>query len=257
MPMLFCNIGWMRRYQGLTRSDGIIRGGSYIAKNKFGHEVCNFLPDKGRLFGYVQSRGRISIEKLGASPGADFVDGVTVVWTATRPEGGNVVIGWYQNARVYRSYARTPVKRSAWSKHGIEHHNILGRAEDSVLLDWDDRTLSVPTGDGGRGQSLVWYAHSAKGRAFQKKVAHLISTGRAPRAKRSRTPQDQDQKKRVEDAAMTYCRRYFEERAYVVKDVSAKNKGWDLEATAGRTTLKIEVKGRSGPQETIELTSNE
>ena len=257
MKLLFCNVGWMRDYQGLTKSDSIIRGGSYIAKNKVGHEVCNFLPDKGRLFGYVQVPGKVSIEKLGAAKGADYVDGVTVVWTATRPTGGNVVVGWYRNARVYRNYQPTPIKRAPWTRVPVTHHNVLALAKNAVRLDPDARVLPVPSGSGGRGQSQVWYAGSREGFAFRKAVRALIETGTLPRQGRKRRSQDPARNKRVEDAAIDFCTKHFTALGYAVKSVEHLDKGWDLEAKAGKTTLKIEVKGRSGLQEVIELTPNE
>ena len=63
--MLFCRVGWMEKYQGLNNGDKIIGGGSYIDIKGYGHEIMNFLPYKGRMYGFVE--GGISIEKLGAS----------------------------------------------------------------------------------------------------------------------------------------------------------------------------------------------
>lgn len=258
MKMLFCNIGWMREYRGLTKSDAIIRGGSYVAKNKVGHEVCNFLPERGRVFGYVQVPGRISIEKLGAVEGASYVDGVTVVWTATRPAGGNVVVGWYRNARVYRDYQPTSTKRVPWTRIPVTHHNISGSAAagQAVRLVPDARVLQVPAGQGGRGQSQVWYADSTKGKAFKKVVQAFIETGALPRRPKKKSS-DPARNKRVEDAAIDFCTSHFSALGYLVESVEHLDKGWDLEARAGKSMLRIEVKGRSGPQEVIELTPNE
>ncbi|MFX6213952.1 hypothetical protein ABTF16_23245, partial [Acinetobacter baumannii] len=62
--ILFCNIGWMRKYNGMD-GDILERGGSYN-DNEIGHEVCNFTNMDGSVFGYVQSPGKINITKLGA-----------------------------------------------------------------------------------------------------------------------------------------------------------------------------------------------
>ncbi len=41
--LFFCNIGWMSRYEGLSgKPDKIVGGGSYVAENATGGEVCNF-----------------------------------------------------------------------------------------------------------------------------------------------------------------------------------------------------------------------
>ena len=101
MRLLFCNIGWAEHYDGRA-NDAPRRGGSYNDDN-IGHEVCNFLPYRGKVFGYVQvaHQGKINIGRLGANKGAESVDGITVVWTAGPDDGGTVVVGWYNNATVY------------------------------------------------------------------------------------------------------------------------------------------------------------
>ena len=65
--MIFLNVGWMKHYQGLS-DDKIRGGGSYIWKHGFGHEIMNFQPYRGRMYGYVQpSSETIDITRLGAS----------------------------------------------------------------------------------------------------------------------------------------------------------------------------------------------
>ena len=55
MTMLFCNIGWMEKYDGLHLGDEIKNGGSFITENERGFEICNFSQSSdGRVFGYVQ-----------------------------------------------------------------------------------------------------------------------------------------------------------------------------------------------------------
>ena len=53
MTILFCNIGWMKHYEG---TDGEIpqRGGAYNDES-VGHEVLNFCNVRGRLYGYVRT----------------------------------------------------------------------------------------------------------------------------------------------------------------------------------------------------------
>jgi hypothetical protein len=255
--MLFCNIGWMKHYEGITASDAIARGGSYVDKHGMGHEVFNFLPHRGWLYGYVQAKGQIHITKLGAAPDDDFVDGVTVVWTATRPKGGTVVVGWYRNARVYRHYQETPSPGAARSSRGVKHHNIRCRAGDATLLPEDQRNLDLPTGSGGRGQSPLWYADSEPGLAFQEHVRRLIKEGRPTPQPRRRGAPDVERNKLVEMAGMEVVTAHYRELGYTVKWVHNENKGWDIEATSGRTKLNIEVKGLSQGAQQIELTPNE
>ena len=101
MALIFFNIGWMNKYNGIA-GDSIERGGKYN-QHSVGHEVCNFTNNNGTLYGYVQPVGEsIKIEKLGASKQDDRIDGVTVVWTATRPSGGRVTVGGYKDATAFR-----------------------------------------------------------------------------------------------------------------------------------------------------------
>ena len=69
--------------------------------------------------------------------GAEYLDGVTVVFVATRPEGGGVVVGWYRNARVWREGKRRP-------DPGHDCYFAKARTEDCTLLGIDARTFEVP-----------------------------------------------------------------------------------------------------------------
>jgi hypothetical protein len=50
---------------------------------------------------------------------------------------------------------------------------------------------------------------------------------------------------------------YFEARNYSIRYCHKENLGWDLEATLGKQTLLLEVKGLSGSFNVAELTHNE
>ena len=76
--MLFCNIGWMSRYEGLVgKPDKIVGGGSYVTENETGNEVCNFVACRdGYVYGHVEiSKGKmdrkIRIEAANFSLGSD------------------------------------------------------------------------------------------------------------------------------------------------------------------------------------------
>jgi hypothetical protein len=56
VPMIFLRIGWMNRYQGQTANDQITGGGAFVKEHGYGHEIFNFQPFQGRVFGYVQPR---------------------------------------------------------------------------------------------------------------------------------------------------------------------------------------------------------
>ena len=102
MALVLFNIGWMRYYKGQTESDKIVNGGKFIDDNATGEEVKNFKVVGKYLYGYVKPSpgSKINVGRLGAPRNAPYADYVTIVFTATRPEGGGVVVGWYKDARV-------------------------------------------------------------------------------------------------------------------------------------------------------------
>lgn len=114
MITLFCHIGWMKNYQGETESDRLLGGGSYVQKQKTGHEICNFVVVDDRLYGYVQvgkakegkyQGSEINFRRLGALKGQDVIEGATIIWTATDPDGhGRKIVGWYREATLHRRY---------------------------------------------------------------------------------------------------------------------------------------------------------
>ena len=183
-PILFCNIGWMSRYEGLdNKSDKIVGGGSYVRENKSGDEVCNFVKcDDGYVYGHVESiKGAkdrsIKIERLGGN--GDYVEGIDVVWTATHPDqGGRRLVGWYRNATIYRErqeFASPPSGQH--SRDGIKTYRIRALAKDTVLLDQEVRDLRLGGGPGWMGQT-PWWSPSADSatdiRRFVEKVRKLV-----------------------------------------------------------------------------------
>lgn len=173
MRMLFCNIGWMERYQGVEDGDQIARGGEYNRENN-GHEIYNFYPHRGMCYGYVKAVNlKIKIENIGKSePEADCIKHVTVVWTAGPPDGGTVIIGWYKDATVYRELQNIPRPTLAQRKHGIDSYIIKTDKKNAILLRPEDRKFRIHRGKGGIGQSNVWYAKEAK--ELRKEVALYI-----------------------------------------------------------------------------------
>jgi len=174
--VLFCNVGWMKKYNGI-KGDSIERGGSYN-EHEIGHEVCNFSNVRGNVFGYVQSMGQIKIERLGAKRDDEFISGVTVVWTAGPKTGGTAVVGWYKNARIYREYQEFTKLTKLQNENDLSRYRIMAAASDITLLPPEERTLLIPRAvKGGIGQSNVWYADSPESKKHVTRVSRLIEKG--------------------------------------------------------------------------------
>jgi 5-methylcytosine-specific restriction protein A len=180
MNLLFCNVGWMEKYSGLS-GDSISGGGSYN-DHFIGHEVCNFTEVDGVVYGYVQAQGQIKLERLGANKSDMEVNGVTVVWTARQGSGRTVVVGWYKNATVYRKYQKVDFESSKHSKDKINWYRIVAEAKDITLLSIEDRHLVIPRATkGGIGQNNVWYAQADESIQIREAVEKLIDNNGSAR----------------------------------------------------------------------------
>jgi 5-methylcytosine-specific restriction enzyme A len=177
MPILFCNVGWMKWYDGID-GDSIQRGGSYN-KDSIGHEVCNFSNIGGQVYGYVQPTGQVNIEKLGARKNAEYAKGVTVIWTAGPDSGGTAVVGWYKNATVYREPQPIKNPTKLQKKNGLDSYRISASVSGATLLPIDKRSFMIPRAiKGGIGQSNVWYADKPESAELVARVLHLVESGR-------------------------------------------------------------------------------
>ncbi len=269
MKYIFCNTGWMESYRGNRKSDQISGGGSYVAEEGMGHEVCNFHSYRGNMYGYVQpargqrsaSAGTIKLENIvngDASKDDEFVEGVLVIWTATRPEGGTVVVGWYKNATVFREYQYFDPAPALHSKNSLEGYRVRVRSENAKLLPVDERTIQIPRKTKGSiGQSNVWYGDSKIGLEIAVEVEEFAKGKRTKRKSKSTRNTDPEHNSKVERAAIEVVWKYYEDLGYNLASVEKDNVGWDLEASQNKTKLRIEVKGLSGESPCIELSPNE
>lgn len=169
IPMVFLRVGWMNRYQGIAETgDTIARGGAYVDERGFGHEIFNFKPFGGMVYGYVQPpRGgrdrwedaRINLSRLGVRAHAVSVPGILCIWVATSPEGGAVIIGWYRNATIYRALQPPPLHSGRENGDTDCGYYVVASAKDAVLLPPEERDFSLPErGRGGFGQANILYA---------------------------------------------------------------------------------------------------
>lgn len=64
-------------------------------------------------------------------------------------------------------------------------------------------------------------------------------------------------RQKIEFRSMQVVAEFFESRRYTVNFRHKENLGWDLEATLGKQTLLLEVKGLSGDFNFVDFTPNE
>ena len=261
--IIFFRIGWMNKYEGLfenrKRIDKILNGGEYVVENESGNEIYNFKAEKdGYCYGFGQP-WVLSIGKLGAKANENSIDGVTVVWVATHPDGGQKIIGWYKNATVFRKQISIPNSFHRPKKKDQYTYNVIANKKDCTLLETNKRFFPVE----GFGRSNVWYALGKENEKIRVKVLKYIKEGTVSKPKKPNKPgghpwqKDTETRQKIERIAVDEIGEYYENLGYKVISVEKENKGWDLEANKGKKELFIEVKGTSQNKVYVELTPNE
>jgi len=267
-PVIFLHIGWAREYKG--GADDVVQGKfGYI---KQGHkdmgESYNFRSYKGRCYGYSPARS-INLERVGGlihsdffgDHSADYVDDVTVIWTATSPaDSHRYIVGWYKSARVYQVLQPLRPEKSAPGVLAVATlANVYSVPEN-------ERTFYVPAREKGwPGMASAFYASDNLPEADVSKVLAYIngqpSVGFFPEQavsvrKGGLFSKDAEARAKVEKAAEDYVCEHYEQQGWTVERVGKQNLGWDLTASLGARQLLIEVKGRAktGP---VVLTENE
>lgn len=164
-PLVVCRVTYMKFYNGITEDDSPVNGGSYVTENNDAYEKNNFhCYEDGNCYGFVETKYRsghtgeneyansITIESINPMcKGLPSIDGVRVIFTAFSPsQKKNVVIGWYDNATVYRNRV----------VDGDLIYMTKCLCSDAHLIPEEERSFEIPRGqsnDFGIGQSNFWY----------------------------------------------------------------------------------------------------
>ncbi len=257
--ILFLRVAWMKRYRGHKSYDSPRGGGKYIDEHGDGGEVYNYLNVSGKAYAYSKPDS-IDIKRIGASIKDDLLENVTVVWFAKNPDlSGQYIIGWFNNATVYKKKQK---KNFTNERKGYSEYLVTAKYSDCVLIPENNRDFELFNPE--PGQNFVWFGNEHMSDTKLKQVwTYINSRGRIlptlnnKRKSHKAFQQDIEKKKKVEAAAINTAVNYFENKRYRIKDVQSENKGWDIEAIRAGNKLNIEVKGLSGNQFSIELTTNE
>ena len=184
--MIFLRTGWMKDYRGVTKDDQIHGGGKFVEENGFGHEMYNFLPFNGRMYGYCRNTlggksggyvhgAGIKLERLGAAKNDLQLNGVLVVWLARPPQAPTKIVGWYRNATVYRHWQEAPPGSNRDFNGELVGFHTSAAEADATLLPPASRSFEIPAkGPGIIGQANVWYADDPATAAIRKQVLRFI-----------------------------------------------------------------------------------
>lgn len=280
--VLFVRIGWMTYYTGSQEGDEKPVGGDKYNKTNIGQEAFNFRNVDGRLYGYFENNCSFAanLTRIDPSvPGAESLDGVTVVFVARRKDYGQVIVGWYRDATVFLHLQQATEDM----QRGDYRYSVTTKSTDAVLLPSINRVHKMPSGKGTMGRANVVYAHDIKGNPvalpwmeeslryirdydggnlleapdedFCQEVEVLLEDHRAAQSGQGfrSTP---ELRKAIEDYSVNKAIKYFESRDYSVENVG-KTRSYDLHCRRNGEELRVEVKGTQSGGQSVILTPNE
>jgi 5-methylcytosine-specific restriction protein A len=185
----------MKKYQGLV-GDRPAHGGDYVNQHEFGAEIFNFQHFRDKMYGFVEAGWKppkcINITRLGARRTDQSVSNILVIWIARQSSGGRtVVVGWYENARVYRERQRPPANSHRRQPDGQDAPYFVEADKNSCLLipanmrDFEvSRAAEVKKAQvvpldinhpGGIGQSNIYYGQDWYGNQIKPRVLEYIA----------------------------------------------------------------------------------
>ncbi|MDP3009415.1 MAG: DUF3883 domain-containing protein [Methylococcales bacterium] len=289
MRVLLARVGYMKFYQGSKPGDEKPIGGGDYNNGNIGHEVYNFLNIRGTLYGYFQPHmkepGEINLGRIEQDYVGNEIDNVLVIWFATNPiDRGQVVIGWYKNATVFKSI-QSPNNLPERANY---NYNIKAEVDNCVLLPISKRKFPIGhdiKGEkkGNPGQANSFYVLDAKGNSKNLNIQNnawitnlLEYVGSYDGSKISSqedeiqedmlTAQyssggqgfqsDVETRLMIESYSTEICKNHYLAEGYTVEDVSA-NRPYDFMITKDNESRFVEVKGTQTTGDTIILTKNE
>lgn len=257
MRNLLCHLHWLPDYAGTDADIDWIRAHPEERhrgdRDEVG-ELLNFLPKGGRNLGYVRADGRINTLRLGAAKKGGSAHGVRVIWTAAKPDGARVVVGWYEDATV-QPIAQKPKRKRSWRIECAE-----GQAH---LVPQDARTFIVPDMQSGKGRPgrkphffIDEYPETMSQWLSDFDAAYPVASVPDPATHRNGWPIQPDAAHNalVEAAAVAAVIRLLGPRH---ESREKDNRGWDLEFERDGRRLCVEVKGVSAPTPQAQVTPNE
>ena len=282
----------MKFYKGPKPGDEKPIGGGRFTKLGIGGEAHNFLNINGVMYGYFQPHMKSPYEinlsriKQGCPDDADKIDNVLVIWFATHPiDRGQVVIGWYNNATVYR-YRQEPNNMPLRNNGG---YYIKANVEDCVLLPISNRRFPVgheteKTRAGNPGTANIFYVLDSQGEVKDltnennEWIANLVNYVEDYNGHKILTEADEIEediktgqysptgqgfqsdvmiRMMIESYAMAACKKYYSDKGYKVVDDSAKSSYDFIIHKKNEVSRLVEVKGTQTVGNTIILTKNE
>ena len=128
---LFVRIGWMKYYRGSNQNDPQPSGSGQYNEDNEGHEAYNFDPINKQIYGCFEPPiwGKITLGRISREAQNKEIDGVLIVYVAPKNGDRNtdlVVVGWYNNATIYRTKQEIEGREYGYfAKTNIENSVLL------------------------------------------------------------------------------------------------------------------------------------
>lgn len=278
--VVFARVGWMRRYAGTVPGDERPVGGGKYNLTDIGSEVLNFKKRGQYVYGYFETamaNPQTNLQRIDrASLDANALDDVLVVFVAPHPERGQVIVGWYAAAKVFREPKTRPEPDDDHS------YRCVAKVANAVLVPEPKRLYAIPTGAGAMGQSNVCYPLEAdgtpKGASWMAKAVDYVRSydgenvlfnevadvgeeiaaeaEKALSRAQGRWIANAKQRKALEDYGVQRAMTHFQKAGYAVENVGAKS-SYDVCCTKNGRTLCVEVKATTTSGEEVILTPRE
>ena len=164
---LFCNVSWMKFYNGTTINDRPYGGTEYVRTSHDAYEKINFKNyGDGNQYGFIETMHpkdsddfetdykKFNLANFGNEySNADEILGILVIFFARNPHNNNnfEIVGYYKNATIHRIRQFTP---------SGDMYNLSCKKEDAVLIEHTKRLpLNLPLGVQMFYRQLFIYPH--------------------------------------------------------------------------------------------------
>ena len=149
MRIIFCRIGWQKNYDG--NIDDKAQCSGTFTKNNTGFEFYNGKSYDGVFYGYAKTQGKIHFEKIekGYSKYLETMEKVLVVFFSEKK-----VVGWYENATLYRDRQIVPV--SVLQEREFKDIKIfIAKTKIAKFISENERNFEII----GAGQNDIFYGN--------------------------------------------------------------------------------------------------
>lgn len=275
--VIFVRIGWMKNYQGPSSGDPRPEAGGKWNRKNIGAESFNFQPIDGKCYGYFKPPGKNDDVDLSlidpAHSDGDELPHTKIIWVARKPDGGQVVVGWYRDATLLHTLRRFPPQTSQANRV----YNCYCEVPNAQLLPVTERTWTVPRGRNSIGQRNIFYPLDSEGKLrlrgshlrwaieiLRKVDAYDVSHSREPAIATETSSVAEGQgfvvdstlRRAIEEHAMKVATAHFKHAGYRVDDQHARN-SYDLLITRNGHRRHVEVKGTQTDGKTVIVTPSE